>query len=42
MKKLVTQKEMKKMAKRIEHKDAVQDKKMMGNKPMKKMKGDKY
>jgi hypothetical protein len=33
---------MKKMEKKIEKKDVKQDKKMMGNKVMKKERGDKY
>ena len=42
MKKEVTKKEVKKMIKKSEKKDIMQDKKMMGNKVLKKMKSDKY
>lgn len=42
MKKEVTQKTVQKMIKKSEAKDIKQDKKMMGNKILKKAKGDKY
>lgn len=42
MEKKVTKKEVKKMIKKSEKKDVEQDKKMMGNKVLKKNKADKY
>ena len=42
MKKEITKREVKKMIKKSEKKDIMQDKKMMGNKVMKKAKSDKY